>query len=101
MGVSKANVLVIVNDNQMGIDPNLGAINTHLAEIDGITPNLFENLGLQYDGPRDGHDVVGLVDYFEKQKETNGPQILHIKNIKGKGSEPDEKAEWTNDVKDE
>jgi 1-deoxy-D-xylulose-5-phosphate synthase len=93
LGVSKANVLVIVNDNQMGIDPNLGAINTHLAEIDGITPNLFENLGLQYDGPRDGHDVVGLVDYFEKQKENNGPQILHIKTIKGKGYEPAENAQ--------
>lgn len=93
LGVSKANVLVIVNDNQMGIDPNLGAINTHLAEIDGIKPNLFENLGLQYDGPQDGHDVVGLVDYFEKQKENNGPQILHIKTIKGKGYEPAENAQ--------
>jgi len=93
LGVSKANVLVIVNDNQMGIDPNLGAINTHLAEIDGIKPNLFENLGLQYDGPQDGHDVVGLVDYFENLKENSGPQILHIKTIKGKGYEPAEKAQ--------
>jgi 1-deoxy-D-xylulose-5-phosphate synthase len=93
LGVSKANVLVIVNDNQMGIDPNLGAINTHLAEIDGIKPNLFENLGLKYDGPRDGHDVLALVDYLEKQKTKSGPQVLHIKTIKGKGYEPAEKAQ--------
>ena len=93
LGVSKANVLVIVNDNQMGIDPNLGAINTHLEEIDGITPNLFENLGLHYQGPVDGHDVLELVNIFENQKSQNGPQVLHIKTLKGKGYEPAEKAQ--------
>ena len=93
LGVSKANVLVIVNDNQMGIDPNLGAINTHLEEIDGIKPNLFENLGLPYEGPVDGHDVLELVSLFEQQKLENGPQVLHIKTLKGKGYKPAEKAQ--------
>jgi 1-deoxy-D-xylulose-5-phosphate synthase len=93
LGVSKANVLVIVNDNQMGIDPNLGAINTHLEEINGIKPNLFENLGLPYKGPIDGHDVLELVNIFEKQILENGPQLLHIKTLKGKGYEPAEKAQ--------
>lgn len=93
LGISKGNVLVIVNDNQMGIDPNLGAINTHLEEIDGIKPNLFENLGLPYEGPVDGHDVLELVNIFEKQKLQNGPQVLHIKTLKGKGYEPAEKAQ--------
>ena len=93
LGVSKANVLVVVNDNQMGIDPNLGAINTHLNEIDGITPNLFENLGLNYQGPVDGHNVLELVTIFEKQKQQNGPQVLHIKTLKGKGYEPAEKSQ--------
>ncbi len=93
LGASKANVLVIVNDNQMGIDPNLGAINTHLSEIDGIKPNLFENLGLNYDGPQDGHDVLAMVEYFEKQKTKSGPQVLHIRTIKGKGYAPAEKAQ--------
>ncbi len=93
LGVSKANVLVVVNDNQMGIDPNLGAINTHLNEIDGITPNLFENLGLNYHGPVDGHNVLELVAIFEKQRQENGPQVLHIKTLKGKGYEPAEKAQ--------
>jgi 1-deoxy-D-xylulose-5-phosphate synthase len=93
LGVSKANVLVVVNDNQMGIDPNLGAINTHLEEIDSIKPNLFENLGLPYNGPIDGHNVLELVDIFEKQRLENGPQILHIKTLKGKGYEPAEEAQ--------
>ena len=93
LGVSKANVLVVVNDNQMGIDPNLGAINTHLNEIDGITPNLFENLGLNYHGPVDGHNVLELVAIFENQRQENGPQVLHIKTLKGKGYEPAEKAQ--------
>ena len=93
LGASMANVLVIVNDNQMGIDPNLGAINTHLSEIDGIKPNLFENLGLNYDGPQDGHDVLAMVEYFEKQKTKSGPQVLHIRTIKGKGYAPAEKAQ--------
>lgn len=93
LGVSMANVLVVVNDNQMGIDPNLGSINTHLSEIDGIKPNLFENLGLAYQGPIDGHNVLELVDIFEKQKQTNGPHVLHIKTLKGKGYEPAEKAQ--------
>jgi len=93
LGVSKANVLVVVNDNQMGIDPNLGAINTHLNEIDGITPNLFENLGLNYQGPVDGHNVLELVAIFEKQRQESGPQVLHIKTLKGKGYEPAEKAQ--------
>ncbi|MDA8886063.1 1-deoxy-D-xylulose-5-phosphate synthase [Bacteroidia bacterium] len=93
LGVSKANVLVIVNDNQMGIDPNLGAINNHLAEIDGINPNLFENLGLPYYGPVDGNDILELVNIFEKQKLENGPKVIHIKTLKGKGYEPAEKAQ--------
>ncbi len=93
LGVSKANILVIVNDNQMGIDPNLGAVNTHLAEIDGIKPNLFENLGLDYLGPIDGHNVLRLVEFFERQKLQNGPKLLHVKTLKGKGYEPAEKAQ--------
>ncbi len=93
LGVSKANVLVVVNDNQMGIDPNIGAINTHLNEIDGIAPNLFENLSLDYDGPYDGHDVLALLDFFNKQKKKRGPSVLHIKTVKGKGYEPAEKAQ--------
>ena len=93
LGVSKANVLVIINDNQMGIDPNLGAINTHLAKIEFSQQNLFQNLGLPYSGPLDGHDVVALVDFLEQQRENKTPNVLHIKTIKGKGYEAAEKAQ--------
>ncbi len=79
LGVSKANVLVIINDNQMGIDPNLGAINTHLAKIEFSQQNLFQNLGLPYSGPLDGHDVVALVDFLEQQRDNKTPKVLHIK----------------------
>ena len=93
LGVSKANVLVVINDNQMGIDPNLGAINTHLGEIEFSQQNLFQNLGLPYSGPLDGHDIVALVDFLEQQKDNKTPHVLHLKTIKGKGYEPAEKAQ--------
>lgn len=85
LGVSKSNVLVIVNDNQMGIDPNVGAVNSHLAAINGIKPNFFENLGLRYNGPMDGHDIVSLVAFLHAQKTEKAPQVLHLRTIKGKG----------------
>jgi 1-deoxy-D-xylulose-5-phosphate synthase len=93
LGVSKANVLVIVNDNQMGIDPNLGAINRHLAEIESSSVNIFQNLGLPYSGPIDGHNVEALVDFFQQEKLTDGPRVLHLKTLKGKGYEPAEQAQ--------
>lgn len=93
LGVSKANVLVVVNDNQMGIDPNLGAINTHLGSIQNTQSNFFENLGLPYDGPIDGHDILKLVQFFEQQKTIKGPHVLHLKTTKGKGYEPAEKEQ--------
>jgi 1-deoxy-D-xylulose-5-phosphate synthase len=93
LGVSKANVLVIINDNQMGIDPNLGAINRHLAEISDSSPNIFQNLGLPYVGPLDGHDVAALVSLFQKQKDNKLPRILHLKTLKGKGYAPAEEAQ--------
>ena len=76
LGVSKANVLVIVNDNQMGIDPNLGAINSHLNEIQSTSPNLFENLGLKYEGPIDGHDVIALVNTLVQEKTIPYPRYF-------------------------
>ena len=93
LGVSKANVLVIVNDNQMGIDPNLGAINRHFAEIESSSVNIFQNLGLPYSGPIDGHNVEALVDFFQQEKLTDGPRVLHLKTLKGKGYEPAEQAQ--------
>lgn len=87
LGASSADVLLLVNDNQMGIDPNAGALNHHLAHLEQNRENLFENLGITYSGPIDGHDVVGLVEELRHQKDISYPRVLHIKTIKGKGYE--------------
>lgn len=93
LGVSKANVLVIVNDNQMGIDPNLGAISKHLSELDGTHHNIFQNLNLPFQGSVDGHNVKGLIDLFQRQKDLKGPRVLHVKTLKGRGYPPAEQAQ--------
>ena len=95
LGTSNANVLVIINDNQIGIDPNSGAINHHLNTINN-TLNLFRTLGLEYEGPIDGHDLDALISSLEKNKTVRSPKILHIRTVKGKGYTPAEKAqtEW-------
>lgn len=82
--VSDTNSLLILNDNNIGIDPNTGAINRHFNTINPDT-NLFTNLGLNYTGPIDGHDIKGLVTQLEILKKETIPHVLHIKTIKGKG----------------
>lgn len=95
LGTSNANVLVIINDNQIGIDPNSGAINHHLNTINEKI-NFFKTLGLAYEGPIDGHGMNSLIHSLEKSRDVKTPQILHIRTIKGKGYLPAEKAqtEW-------
>jgi 1-deoxy-D-xylulose-5-phosphate synthase len=93
LGISKADVLVIVNDNEMGIDPNLGAVNQHLNVAGKQRPNFFENLNIPYFGPIDGHNLDEVLAALEHQKTLSGPRVLHIKTLKGKGYEPAEKAQ--------
>jgi len=52
---------------------------------------LFEELGWHYIGPLDGHDLPGLVDVLGRMSELSGPQILHIRTVKGKGFTPAER----------
>ena len=85
MGRSKANVLVIVNDNKMGIDPSTGALTAHLNAIEESSSNIFQNLGLHYSGPIDGHSIPVLLHALKDLSEIDGPKVLHIKTIKGKG----------------
>lgn len=92
LGTSNSNVLVIINDNQIGIDPNSGAINHHLNTINENI-NLFKTLGLEYEGPIDGHDLNELITSLEKSIAVNSPKILHIRTVKGKGYLPAEKAQ--------
>ncbi|GHE94821.1 1-deoxy-D-xylulose-5-phosphate synthase [Thalassotalea profundi] len=116
-------MLVILNDNEMSISENVGALNNHLAKmlsgsfytgireggkriLKNIPPikelasraeehlkgmvvpsTFFEELGFNYIGPIDGHDVNGLVDTISNMRSLKGPQLLHIATKKGKGYE--------------
>lgn len=126
MGDVNPNVLIILNDNEMSISENVGALNNHFARIlsgsfytniregskkilSGLPPvkelasrmeehlkgmvipgTFFEELGLNYIGPIDGHDVNMLVDTLRNMRNLKGPQLLHIKTQKGKGYQPAE-----------
>ena len=125
-GHIKPDMLVIVNDNDMSISENTGALNQHLAQILSskaytslresgkkvlsnipplkelfkkteehlkglVTPAiLFEELGFNYIGPIDGHDVETLVTTLQKVRQLKGPQLLHVITQKGKGYAPAE-----------
>ncbi|MCG3729418.1 1-deoxy-D-xylulose-5-phosphate synthase [Vibrio cincinnatiensis] len=120
-------MLVILNDNEMSISENVGALNNHLAQVlsgslytsireggkkvlSGIPPikelvrrteehlkgmvvpgTLFEELGFNYIGPVDGHDVLELIKTIKNMRDLKGPQFLHVMTKKGKGYEPAEK----------
>lgn len=120
-------MLVILNDNEMSISENVGALNSHLARLltgsffnsirDGgkkllsnvppikefasraeehikgmvVPGTIFEELGFNYIGPIDGHDVNGVVDTLANMRNLKGPQILHVVTKKGKGYEVAEK----------
>jgi len=95
-GVSKSNLLVIVNDNQIGIDLNKGALNSYLGELSTRTDNIFSDLGFHYSGPIDGHDLPILIEELRSLKQFSGPRLLHIKTVKGKGYAPaeTEQTKW-------
>jgi 1-deoxy-D-xylulose-5-phosphate synthase len=116
-------LLVILNDNEMSISENVGALNSHLARLltgslfnsirDGgkkllssvppikefasraeehikgmvVPGTIFEELGFNYIGPIDGHDVKGVVETLRNMRSIKGPQILHVVTKKGKGFE--------------
>ena len=121
-----SDMLVILNDNNMSISPNVGALSNRFARIlssklyasvrEGSkrvmsqVPNvwelarrteehvkgmlgegtLFEELGFNYIGPIDGHDLPLLLETIRNLREMSGPQFLHIITRKGKGYAPAE-----------
>jgi 1-deoxy-D-xylulose-5-phosphate synthase len=92
-GALKANLLVILNDNSISIDENVGALKDHLhalRENTALGNNLFESLGFHYEGPLDGHDLPLLCSTFLRLKSMNGPVVLHCITKKGKGYAPAE-----------
>ena len=87
-GVTTANLLVILNDNAIGIDPSVGALKQYLTNVKKGTQkqdNIFEALNFEYSGPVDGHDMEALIKELERLKTIEGPKFLHIITTKGKG----------------
>ena len=123
---SRNNLLIILNDNDMSIDRNVGSLNSYLAHLTTsrgynnirfrtyntlkkmhllneknrgrilrfnnslkslITKeqNIFEGLNIRYFGPFDGHDLPRLINVLNDIKDMNGPRILHLCTVKGKG----------------
>ncbi|MDA9602297.1 1-deoxy-D-xylulose-5-phosphate synthase [Flavobacteriaceae bacterium] len=88
LGTTQANVLVILNDNSMGIDPSVGALKKFFNTVKKETPstlNFFQSLNLSYQGPINGHNIEVLLSTLENQKKQKGPRILHVITTKGKG----------------
>lgn len=87
-GVTNANLLVILNDNAIGIDPSVGALKQYLTNVKKGTQkqdNIFEALNFNYSGPIDGHDLPKLLSELERLKTVKGPKFLHVITTKGKG----------------
>ncbi len=88
-GVTNTNLLVILNDNAIGIDPSVGALKEYLTKATlKRTPkqdNIFEALNFDYSGPVDGHNLLELLQELERLKKVPGPKLLHVITKKGKG----------------
>jgi 1-deoxy-D-xylulose-5-phosphate synthase len=88
-GVTDANLLIILNDNTMGIDPSVGALKNYLTNIKTDKRvrkhNIIEALNFDYSGPIDGHDLNAVIAELERLKSVKGPKFLHVITTKGKG----------------
>lgn len=88
-GVTDANLLVILNDNAIGIDPSVGALKNYLTAVkEGKNPkqnNMIKSLNFDYSGPIDGHDINLLINELQRLQKVKGPKFLHIITTKGKG----------------
>ncbi|MCL9804880.1 1-deoxy-D-xylulose-5-phosphate synthase [Flavobacterium amniphilum] len=88
-GVTNANLLIILNDNAIGIDPSVGALKEYLTSFkEGNVHeenNIFKALSFDYSGPIDGHNLDMLVNELNRLKKVSGPKFLHVITTKGKG----------------
>ena len=123
-GARKTNLLVMLNDNDMSISENVGALSNYFAKVLSgrmystlrsggkkmlkqmptmwelarrseemmkgmvLPGTMFEELGFNYIGPMDGHDIKELVTTLRNMRNLKGPQLLHVVTRKGKGYEP-------------
>jgi 1-deoxy-D-xylulose-5-phosphate synthase len=88
-GVTDANLLVILNDNAIGIDPSVGALKNYLTAVkEGKNPrknNMIKSLNFDYSGPIDGHDIFAVIKELKRLQKIKGPKFLHVITTKGKG----------------
>ena len=88
-GVTDANLLVILNDNAIGIDPSVGALKKYLTAVkEGKNPkknNIIKSLNFDYSGPIDGNDIFAVLQELERLQKIKGPKFLHLITTKGKG----------------
>lgn len=125
------NLLIVLNDNDMSIDHNVGSLNSYLAHLTtspsynrwryrlykslrkvhlvsergkgaimrfnnslkslaGGEQNIFEGLNIRYFGPFDGHDIATIVRVLTDIRDMDGPRLLHLRTVKGKGYAPAE-----------
>ncbi|MBW3518265.1 1-deoxy-D-xylulose-5-phosphate synthase [Flavobacterium sp. NKUCC04_CG] len=88
-GVTSANLLVILNDNAIGIDPSVGALKDYLTAVktgrNHRDNNMIKSLNFDYSGPIDGHDLPALIAELRRLKDIQGPRFLHLITTKGKG----------------
>lgn len=94
-GVTDANILIILNDNAIGIDPSIGALKNYFTSIKNNENTIFQSLNLHYKGIVDGHNIQKLLQAFEELKWVKGPKLLHISTVKGKGLAEAEKDQVT------
>ncbi|HWP43769.1 MAG TPA: 1-deoxy-D-xylulose-5-phosphate synthase, partial [Blastocatellia bacterium] len=136
VGHLKKRMIILLNDNEMSISPNVGALAGYLNRIRVARPYnefkheveeilksipavgelvlsgakavkdtlarafipgaLWEELGLKYLGPINGHDITSILQTIEEAKKEEGPVLIHALTVKGKGYEPAErdKAAW-------
>lgn len=123
LGALRTNMLIILNDNEMSISPNVGAMSNYLTRmlsgrvfstvregskrllrplppvwelakkteehVKGMFApgTLFEEMGIRYFGPVDGHDDISLIKTLRNIKQIEGPKLLHVITKKGKGYE--------------
>ena len=88
-GVTDANLLVILNDNAIGIDPSVGALKNYFTAVkEGKNPrqnNMIKSLNFDYSGPIDGNDIFVVIKELKRLKKVRGPKFLHLITTKGKG----------------
>lgn len=85
-GTTDANMLIILNDNAMAIDPTVGALKDYFSSLrQGARETFFTDLHIKYKGTIDGHDLPALIEALKAEKNERGVRVLHVVTTKGKG----------------